>query len=154
MKRIDVFAVLLMILAAFFGAAAAEETDGWIMCQPDSEVNIRRHPDMQSEVVAWGWMGQRITLDGKKSGKWLHCIGVGEYGEGWIRGDYVSLEEPENGGIYETTRNKVCVRASAGGKVIRRLSAGTRVTVHLWTSEWCVTDRGFISADFLQEVTE
>lgn len=145
-------AIILILLLALTASAAAE--NGWIMCQPDSLVNIRENPRKTAAVVAYGYAGDEIELDGKSRGAWLHCIIPSETGEGWVRKDYVSLDEPEDigSGVFETTLGSVRVRASAGGRVLRRIKKGATVTVSMVTTEWCVTNLGFIQTRCLMEV--
>lgn len=153
MKRMA--AVLMAIMAAGAILAARAETESaWGLCQPDSYVNVRWSPSTKSSAEGQLYMGDEIQLDGEKSGKWLHCIVSTESGEGWIRSDYVCMDEPEetNESVYEITRNRTRVRASAGGRVIKMLKKGTRVTVYLKTEEWCVTNLGFIATEFLNEI--
>lgn len=156
MKRAIVLMILLAILPGVVSAGGRknEPVSGWVLCQPDSKVNIREKPKKTAEVVAWGYAGDEIQLDGRKRGKWLHVIIPCETGEGWIRADYVSLDPPEDvgSGKFETLVNRVRVRASAGGRVIRRLKKGVTVTVSIVTAEWCVTNVGFIKTSCLMEV--
>lgn len=136
--------ILCLLLCMVAGFAHAES--GWVVCQPDSKVNIRQNPHRNSEVVAWGYMGDEIELDGRKSGVWLHCIIPCETGEGWIRKDYVSTDPPEEleEGIYIIEKNKTLARTSIGGKVRKKLKAGQTVEVYMVTALWCITEEGFI----------
>jgi SH3-like domain-containing protein len=147
-------AVVFFLAFLLIGTAVAEAGElktGWAMCKPDSCVNIRSRPNKHSSVVAHAYMGDEITLTGKKYGKWRHCIFPCEAGEGWIRADYLSTDEPIDigSGRFEVEKNRTLVRVSAGGKIIRRLNAGDVVSVYLITNEWCVTNKGFIKTECL-----
>lgn len=145
-------AMMVMLVILLMATAAAQaESYGWVMCQPDSQVNIRQNPSKHSEIVAHAFAGDRITLTGRKKGKWLHCIYPCENGEGWIRRDYISEDEPEDiqTGIFQIIGDEVNVRYSAGGKIFRKLDYGTTVRVSMVTAEWSVTEYGFIQTRFL-----
>ena len=146
---------VIMIIALLMGTAVAEETYGWVMCQPDSRVNIREKASRKAEIVAIGYMGDKILLDGKKHGKWVHCIIPCETGEGWIREDFLSIDEPEDvgTGVFVVTNNKTFARRSAGGSIRKTLNKGDTVTVYMLTVEWSVTSQGFMKTRYLCEVT-
>ena len=160
-KATIIWAAAMAIIASALalipaGGTWAEESTGWIMCGPTGRVNIRERPSRKAEVVAWGYMGDEITLDGKKKGMWVHCILPCEAGEGWIRGDYLTTDEPEypENGRFEVDHNKVRIRESAGGKVKGWAMDGDEVTVYQVTPEWCVTNRGFIKTRYLIQLPE
>lgn len=155
MRAMRIMVTALLLWALLVTGAAAEKTSGWVMCQPDSMVNIREKPDKNSDVVAWGYMGDEITLDGRKKGKWLHVIIPCETGEGWIRSDYVSEDPPEDvgSGVFRVEKNNTFARTSAGGKIRLRMKAGKELTVHMVTALWCVTSEGFVRTECLIEVS-
>ena len=150
MKRAMMVVLIMLLLMGTAGA----ESYGWVMCQPDSQVNIRGGPGQRYSVVAHRYAGDRVLLDGKKRGKWVHCVLSCESGEGWIRRDFLSLDEPEDvgSGIFITTVGRVNARYSAGGGIRKKLKEGTALTVSMVTAEWCVTSQGFIRTEFLMEV--
>ena len=92
--------VMLIIISLLFpGVSQAEKPkEAWVMCSPRGEVCVRSKPKRQSEEVGRVFSGDHIQLSGKRSGNWYHCYVPCEDGQGWIRGDYLSFEEPE---IYE-----------------------------------------------------
>ena len=147
MKRAIIFLLVLLLPIM----AGAETRPIWVMCQPDSMVYLRARPDRSSEVVGYAYMGDELTCDGRRHGKWLHCLVSNETGEGWIREDYTSEDAPEDigTGAFEVERNKTRARVSAGGKVRKTLRAGTAVEVYMVTAVWSVTDQGFIKTDCL-----
>ena len=146
--------LIIALISLVIGTASADAEYGWIMCQPDSEVNIRSGPSKRSEVVAHGYVGDRVELDGKRKGQWVHCIIPCEYGEGWIREDFISFDPPEDlgSGICETTNDNVWARYSAGGKRRKRLKKGSVVTLYFTAAGWSVTSEGFIATRFLEEI--
>lgn len=150
-------AMLILLVLLLMPIPGMAEQSAWVMCQPDSKVNIRERASKRSEVVAWGYAGDEIKLDGKKSGKWRHCIIPCETGEGWIREDYISFDPPEDvgTGVYVVTNDKVRARFSADarkGTVRTILDRGDVIHVSMLTAEWCVTDQGFVKTRFLMEV--
>lgn len=152
MKRMVIALIALLLM----GTAEAETTKGWVMCQPDSWVYIREKPSKKAPLAARGFMGFEVELDGRKSGKWVHCIVPCEYGEGWIREDFLSYCEPEEIGSenYKIRKNNTWARYSAGGRTRRKLQKGAKVKVYMKTAEWSVTSQGFIRTELLEACTE
>lgn len=153
MKKIIVIVILAALLIST--AAAEKPTEAWVMCQPDSQVNVRANPKNGSEVVAYAFPGDRIELSGKKKGRWYHCFISCEAGEGWIRSDFLSFYEPEiypDGKVFVTTHGKLYARRSIGGTKRMTLKKGVKVTVYMMAAEWSVTDKGYIMTEFLEEV--
>jgi len=152
-----VILAMLGLMAGTAQAAPEKPAEAWVMCQPDSSVNVRERPNKHSEVVCEAYAGDRITLDGKKQGRWYHCLIPCEAGEGWIRGDFLSFYEPEywpEGRKFETTAGNLNARFSIRGNIRKRLGKGVTLTVYLCSEEWSVTSQGFIQTKFLMELPE
>ena len=159
MKRIaiGIMIIILLITGTASAAKKKEPQTAWVMCQPTSEVYLRRFASKRAEVEAMLTVGTAVEWDGKKSGRWYHVIYPCEAGEGWIRGDYLSFTEPEifeNGKIFETNRGKVLARYSIKGNVRKKLKKERRVVVFVYAEEWCVTSEGYIMTKFLTEVED
>ena len=155
MKRVSAWIIALILLISSWAGADEGYKDAWVMCNPGSNVNVRSHPSKGGESIATVYAGDYIPLTGKKQGRWYQCDVPCEAGMGWIRGDYLAFDKPEqylDGRKYRTTNGKVYARYSIRGNKCATLKKGATVTVLLKSSEWCVTDRGFIMTKFLEEV--
>lgn len=147
---------ILMVLLLVAGTAVAEKvTEAWVMCNPASEVNLRSRANKHSDVVARLCAGERLTLTGRKIGRWYQVRYPCEAGEGWVRGDYLSMTEPKmfpEGELYETTHGSLYARYSIRGNKCAKLKKGVIVKVYLMAEEWSVTSRGYIMTKYLTEV--
>lgn len=156
MKRL---LALLVLLGAWLGIASAEpEYDQvWVICQPDSHVIIRSSPRKKGMQLAIGEPGDFYRTDGKTRFGYLHVYGSFEAGEGWICKRYLTYEEPEiykDGKICTVNVKKVNCRRCIGGKRKGWLKQGAEVNVLVETSEWCVTNYGYIQTKYLEAVDE
>ena len=161
--------ILLIVLAAAILCAAvyhiaygrivarAEDTliTCWAMCKPGSYVTVRRSPQKSAMQVGYLDPCDDFQTDGKTSNGYIHVIGIGEYGEGWAYCGYVSTEKPEK--VFEqyvcVSRARVkCRRWIYGPQVANYgwLTNGSNVQVFYRTSEWSVTNRGYIKSEWLE----
>ena len=147
--------IVVMFTLHDVGLADDYEDEGfvkvWVLCQPDSYVNVREFAKKDSTEVAMGEPGDSFLTDMKKKNGFLHVYGPFEAGEGWISKGYVVYEEPE--------RIDCCYRIDSNARVAcRRTISGNRrcwaycddvVMVYWMTDEWCVTNLGFIKSEFI-----
>ena len=155
-----VFSAILAVIVVLVGCAigGAEENDGmvkcWILCQPGSQVNVRRTPSKNGMEVGFLEVGDWFWTDGSRKDGWIRCYGIGEYGEGWIYSGYVATEEPVK--IFEqyvcVAKNRVACRRWMGGPQTSRpwLKNGSNVDVFYMADEWAVTSRGYIKSEWLE----
>ena len=149
--------VIIAILSLFFAFPAFAEIpeEAWVMCQPDSEVVVRRSANRNSEEVARAFPADHVLLTGRKQGRWYEVDIPCEAGIGWIRGDFLSFYEPEvfeGGKTFRTTTKKLKARFSINGRTRRKFKNYTEVKVYLMADEWSVTSQGYIMTKFLEEV--
>lgn len=155
MKRI-----VALILSLFFAFPALAEVpeEAWVMCQPNSEVVVRRSANKHSDEVARVFPGDRVVLTGQKIGRWYEISMVCETGGGWVRGDFLSFSEPEvfeGGKKFVTTRGNLKARFSIRGNVRRKFKKkGVEVKVYLMADEWSVTSQGYIMTKYLEAVED
>lgn len=146
-------AVFLVVFWFFPAAKAAELEEGWILCQPDSEVNVRARASKQSEVVGRCFLGDRVLID-RRTADWVHCVDLCcESGEGWVKASYVDEWEPEiyvQGVKAVTKAGKVNARYCIGGRVRKQLKKGVTVTVYAESEDYAVTNQGFIKPEYLE----
>lgn len=144
---------IAMILTLIATAAAVADTESvWVMCQPDSYVNIREQADGKSPKAGYAECGDRFETDGKKRNGFLHVYAPVEAGEGWIHLGYIIWEEPEK--VYETrhieSKGRVNARRTVDGTRRCWLRNGDEITVY-WMGEWAVTNKGFVKAEYIGE---
>ena len=143
---------VIFALLFLFGVAAAEEKTIWVLCQPNSYVNIRIRPSGRSEVAGYAECGDAFETDGISKNGFLHVYASIENGEGWISKGYIVYEKPVFIGKEMTiySKGRVNARRTVNGKRRCWVRPGDEVTVY-WMSEWSVTNKGFIKTEFLGE---
>lgn len=150
-----VFAV--MILTVDWPNYAAAEDDGlYVLCMPESVVNVRSRPNKDASVVGWVAFGRYVHTDGKAKNGFVHVTDLAaEVTEGWIYAGFLVDEQPRKEKYNaEVWGGDVIARESVNGKRIRKLRDGQTVTVYAQTNRWCVTNKGYVMADWLRGVDE
>ena len=147
-----VFIALVVVVYNLITSVAVGE-EVWTMCQPDSYLTVREHPNKNSAEIGQLYLGDKADTDGKKKNGYLHIVDAStESGDGWVCARYLVEDEPvlvcEEGTI--TGRGRVAVRREPGGKRIRWMKPGDTVMIFAWSAEWCVTSKGFIDSDYLE----
>lgn len=136
----------------FCSTAYGETEDRWVICQPDSFLNIREEPTKNANVCGWLFLGDQVQTDGKTNGGFIHIINAStESGDGWVAARYL-METPTKVRTvtgYIEARSRVAVRSQPGGKRTRWAKPGETVTVYCYGSEWTVTNKGFIRSEFV-----
>ena len=152
---IGIFLGVALSCVVYIHSAQAEDTVVyycWAMCQPDSEVTIREFPKKKSDPVGAVSAGTLLMTDGVEKNGWTHLVNVpNETGEGWIHNGYiVDQEVVKNGHIYPIkSEGRVACRKFIGGDVRRWVHNNDDVTVYFVSSEWCVTNKGFIQTKYV-----
>lgn len=156
-KRIVIILLLVCVLIPVINAANfafADENEYYIICKPESEVNVRESAKLKSKIVACVFFGQKVISDGKEKNGFVHVVGLcAESDNGWIYKGLLARDRPIASEGYAQVfkaENVACRKyASTDSKVLKRLSAGTNVKVYAISEEWCVTEYGFIMTEFL-----
>lgn len=154
-----VLAVLVFLVTAvitYTVSMADDTTTAWALCKPGAQVNVRRSATKESEICGFLEVGDEFRTDMKTRNGFLHVIGVGEFGDGWVYLGFVSTEKPEP--VFENycviAINRVaCRRWCDGPQVSGRLRwayNGSDVQVFYIADGWAVTSRGYIKAEFLE----
>ena len=151
MKKLLCLAIMLFVLSGIAMADTYSDTV-WILCQPDSYVNIRNNPFGKSDVVGRADCGDDFSTDGKTKNVFLHVYATTETGEGWISKGYVVYDKPVSIGrkMVIESRGRVNARKTVNGKRRCWVKSGDVVTVY-WMAEWAVTSKGFIKSEYLGE---
>lgn len=150
--RIALSILAVLTLMPFGGTAQAEKKRSpvWVLCQPDSYVNIRSKPNHRSQIEGYAYCGDRFETDWKTKGGYLHVYASVEAGEGWISKGYIVYEEPEavNEAWIVESKGRLAARTTINGKRRKWLKPGTTVTVY-YVAEWAVTNVGFVDAGYI-----
>ena len=152
------FALFLVLIVGTVSVHAEDDhyIEAWVLCQPDSYINIRSFAKKDAAVAGYLWSGDRIWLDGKSRKGFMHCVGMGiEPGDGWVAKGYIVYSEPrEDGHVYRIDSNgRVAARRTVGGTRRRWMRNGDEVTVYMVSGEWCLTSQGFIKTDCIDLTT-
>ena len=149
-KLLAVMTALLMALIVVLPARAVETETIWVICQPDSVVNIRSRASSRSDSVGYACPCDSFETDGVTKQGFIHVFASIEAMEGWISLGYVVYEEPVP--VYEDREidasGRVAARRTIGGKRRRWLKPGDSVKVY-YEAEWCVTNAGFVRREFI-----
>lgn len=144
--------VLVLMLAVMISPAVAEDAHEtvWVLCQPDSYVNIREKPSKWSQMVGYACCGDDFRTDGKTRNGFLHVYTALEVSEAWIAVGYVVYSEPVPvGEVWSVESNgRVAARSAIGGRRRTWLKDGQEVKVY-WVAEYAVTDCGFVDARYV-----
>lgn len=148
---------VMWVLGLFRSIGVAENAgERWVICQPEEKdggyVSVREKAKKNSAEIGQLYLGSRVETDGKTKNGYLHIVNAStETGDGWVYAKYIVADEP----VIETRQARVIgggrvqLRACPGGKRIKWLRPGDRLTVYAWTNEWCVTDRGYVDSEYL-----
>lgn len=156
---LEILAIAIVIWLAVFAYTSLGFADGmyetaYTICSPGDVVNVRRGPSRKSESIGRFECGEAVTMDGKKKNGFLHCVNLGlEEDAGWIHSGYIVSEKPENMGgntATITSRSKLAARKNIGGKRTRWLKPNGTLKVYYWTSEWSLTDCGYVQSKFIE----
>ena len=148
--------ILVFITVLLFVSSAFAE-DIWILCQPDSYVNIRPFASKKQEpcgIMECGW--DAITDGTSKNGYLLVYTTSTEAGSGWIKKGYIVYSKPVVH-TYKTniySKGRVACWRAIGGNRRCWVKNGDCVTVYATSEEWAVTNKGFIKTKYLGIVYE
>lgn len=142
---------VLLLTLMFFPTLVNADTV-WVMCQPDSYVNIRSKPNGRSRIEGYALCGFDLETDGKTKDGFIHVYAPIEAGEGWISKGYVVWDEPEEVNEWYSIRSpyRVAIRRTIGGKVRKWGHDQDSIRVYWASSEWAVTNKGFVKTEFLE----
>lgn len=149
MKKAAFIFLLIAAISAVL-AAQGDEYDVFIFCNPKTPVNVRKTPK-KGEIVGRLDFGDAVRTDGRKKSGWLHVIGIGEYGEGWICAGYAVDDQPEEVkvGAVVSASGRVMTYKRPGGQRNGWLKVGESVKIYALSEEWAVTNKGYIRTKYL-----
>ena len=144
-------AILLLAMLAITDVAMADGEDTvYVLCNPESYVNIREKPSKRSHQAGFAYCGDDFRTDGKTRNGFLHVFAGTETGEGWISTGFIVYCKPEKVDEVWTVESngRVAVRSTIGGKRSRWLKNGDSVKVY-YVAEVAVTGVGFVDAEYV-----
>lgn len=148
-KQIVAAVVIFLIIFIFvvaLGFADNGELDVWAICQPGHSVIVRDEPSDDAECTAWYRVTDLIRIDGLIKNGYAHCE------KGWISVRCIVTDKPEweNGRWYAVNEDAVAwIGSEAKQPCI--IYGGTMVQVFWHSADWCVTNRGMIRTNDLEE---
>ena len=149
MKRFLCFFIVFIFIACLAVAEDSFETV-WVLCQPDSYVNIREYPSGRSVEAGYAECGYSLETDQVVKNGFIHVFPLNELGEGWISTGYITHEQPNR--VWKemtiSAKGRVKARTTINGKRRIWLKPCTKVMVY-WMSDWAVTNKGFIKSEYL-----
>jgi hypothetical protein len=156
MKRMIMLLMALILLCTVASAERIQE-EVWVLCMPDSEVNVREKPKKTGQIFGGAMCGACMWTDNVKKNGYLHVLDLAaESDTGWISARYVVYDEPvEVNAVMEIRSDgRVACRRWINGKINSWIMNGDRLTVYWMSPSWAVTSRGYIRSEFLTEVME
>lgn len=156
MKR-NLILFLTIVVCSFFACApAAADANGqaWVICDPESYVNIRTGTGKKHAEIGGATCGTRLMTDSIEKNGYLHVVDLNaEEEEGWINLRYIVFDEPHQ--VMRTCKivsnARVACRKGVDGKVIRWVKNGDEIFVYWMSASWAVTNRGYIKSRYIAE---
>lgn len=135
-------------------AEDAETYSCWVLCRPETGgVLVREKPQKKSAEIALVDCGRCMETDQREKNGYVHVFGLAaEEDSGWISARYVLWSEPKeiNHKMLVRAEGRVAARKWIEGPVARWIQPGETVTVYWKSSEWAVTDLGYIRSEFIE----
>ena len=144
--------IIFIWLAIILLVSSAYADTVWVLCQPDSYVNIRQFPSKKHQASGRMECGWDAETNGKSQNGYLYLSSVGtEDGCGWINKGYIIYSEPIvktfDTNIY--SKGRVACWRSIGGKRRCWIKPGAVITVYAVSEEWSITNKGFVRTKYL-----
>lgn len=144
---------VLFVLFILFSFALAEDQEAWILCQPDSWVYARMNPTKKSMELGRLECGDKVYTDGETKNGFVHLIDLRfEMSEGWVHKGYIVYDEPHIPYLVNTqikSNGRVKARKTINGAKRCWLKDGQSIKVYMMSSEWAVTNKGFVQSQFI-----
>ena len=148
MKKI----IIITMLVLMAGTCLADEC--WVLCQPDSYVNVRESASRKSSVIGMYTCGDKLYTDGETKNGFIHCVNLAlELTEGWVHSGYIVYDEPYYPGFQDATissKGRVACRRTINGDRRCWAKNGTEIKVYMMSYEWSVTNKGFIKTEYIE----
>ena len=142
---VTIFLVLFILIVAWRFADGGG-LDAWVLSQPGQHVYVYEEPSEGAERTGQYAATDRIRLDGTYQNGYARCD------KGWISITCVVTDKPEweNGSRY-TVKESTVAWSGFEWKHAGVIDKGTQVQVFWRSAEYCVTTRGMIRTEDLEE---
>ena len=162
-KLLRVFAeialIVLAVLALIHGcewviseAHAEKEPEArWVFC--NDVLLVREGPKKSSAATGELDPGTMVWTDGKVRNGYCHLVNLAnESGDGWVRKVYLVDEEPVRIEREATvvSKGRLAARRTVGGERKAWLKPQSTLDVYWITSEWAVTNKGYVMLKYLE----
>ena len=153
---VELALIILFVVALiwFFRDVAHAETDTemYVLCQPDSFLNVREFPKKTSNQIGYLMLGDKVTTDGVEKRGFLHIIGFGESGEGWVCKSYLvdNIPQVETVSAWINSKGRVAVRTYPNGPRSRWMRNGDELILYAASEDWSITNKGFVKTCYLE----
>ena len=142
--------ILLLAACLLFTCSYAESV--WILCQPDSFVNLRPFANKSCEPEARMECSTKLETDNKTKNGYLYVTDTSsESGCGWVHKGYVVYSEPirvmRNVNVF--AKGRIACRRTINGTRRCWIHDGDVVMAYFISKEWAVTNKGFIQTRYL-----
>lgn len=144
------------IMVMLFGQAEAETR--WALCK--DYLNVREKPNKHSAIVGYIDSCDSFETDGTIRNGYIRVFGIGEAMDGWVYAGFTVDEQPERVDeryVCVAIRRAACRRWTDGPRISGKagwIYNGSDVRVFFRTSEWAVTNRGYIASEWLERDPE
>ena len=149
------FILAVIALFQWLGVAEANaETEPeamWVIC--DDVLLVREGPKKTYVAVGELEPGTMVWTDGKTRNGFTHLVNLAsETGDGWVGSKYLIDEEPYwiDREATVISRGRLAARKTMGGTVRTWLQPLSTITVYWLTSEWAVTEKGYVMVKYLE----
>ena len=158
-RHLILWAVILLAVALvvlLIRTARADEPVTMYCVSTDSYVNIREKPSTKARAGGRLDFGDSVSVSGSTTDSsgtvWYKVEGVTEQGYGYVCANYLILSEPQKCSLTATVNasGRVAVYRRVDGKRKTWAKAGSTLTVKIRSDSWCLTDKGWIKAAYLQ----
>lgn len=159
MKIKVLFIAMLLLLIGFFPVNAEETTTTMYVICKEQSVNVRAKPSSKSKIEGYldfGW--DVVVTDSQKDGTgtiWYKVEGTTELGYGWVCGMYLINSKPERVQDMTATvkaNGRVATYKRVNGERKGWAKPGTKVDIKIYSTEWCLTNKGYIKTEYLEGI--
>lgn len=146
--------MIFLVFVPIHGAASEDaEIDVWVLCQPDSYVNVRTKPSSRCQIAGYADCGDKLLTDGEIRKGFVHITsGSYEVGDAWISAGYIVYSEPVqiNQYYYVCSIGRLACRRTIDGQLRCWADNGDTMKVYWMSEEWSVTSKGFVKTEFIE----
>jgi hypothetical protein len=152
---IAIVVYLIVVLCTSLGISEANAEDQYetmyVLCS--DFVYARSTPNKKQEPIGRLDPGDEVVVDGRKKNGYVHCIDLSfEQSDGWIYGGYLVRDCPEKLGQTATivSHGRLAARKYVNGRRTRWLKSGAQLKVWYWSTDWALTDCGYVQSKYLE----